>query len=117
MRFLTTNPTLHGRCTVIPEYICFDKDESINEIKKDIKRMRQTNTRPSGNVEFKDEKVKRAYNEKKQMLNELTSPGKSLTAMRFQIVVRGRVMKHRDERKEILRELEDQARNIIKLIK
>lgn len=116
MRFLTTNPTLHGRCTVIPEYICFDKDESINEIKKDIKRMRQTNTRPSGNVEFKDEKVKRAYHEKKQMLNELTSPGKSLTAMRFQIVVRGRAIKHRDERKEILRELEDEARNIIKLI-
>ncbi len=116
MRFLTTNPTLHGRCTVIPEYICFDKDESIAEIKKDIKRMRQTNTRPSGNVEFKDEKVKRAYQEKTQMLNELTSPGKSLTAMRFQIVVRGREVKYREEKKAVLRELEDQARNVIKLI-
>lgn len=116
MRFLTTNPTLRGRCTVIPEFIAFDKDESVTKLKKELKRMKETNTRPSGQVEFKDEKTKRIYQEKKQMLSELTSPGKALTNMRFHIVVRGQEVRFKDERKAILRELEDRAQDIIKMI-
>lgn len=116
MRFITTNPTLRSRCTVIPEFITFDKDESVKALKKELKRMKETNTRPSGGVEFKDDKTKRIYQEKRQMLAELTSPGKSLTNMRFAIVIRGREIKFKDEKKQILRELEEHAQDIIKLV-
>ena len=116
MRFLTTNPSLRGRFTVIPEFIIFDKDKSVKELKKDIKKMRETNTRPSGQVEFKDEKVKRAYQEKRQMLQELTSPGKALTSMRWHIVARGRAVSLPEERKAILAELEEQAYSLVKTI-
>lgn len=116
MRFLTTNPTLKGRCSVITEYVYFDKNESVTNLKKELKRMKQTNTRPSGAVEFKDEKTKRAYQEKQQMLNELTSPGKALTSMRFQILVQGREVRYQEERKPILKELQQRSQDIIKLI-
>jgi len=116
MRFLTTNPTLRSRCTIIPEFISFDKDESVTALKKELKRMKETNTQPSGQVEFKDDKTKRIYQEKRQMLQELTSPGKALSNMRFHIVVRGQEVKFKEQRKEILRKLEDDAQNIIKLI-
>ena len=116
MRFLTTNPSLRGRFTVIPEFIISDKDKSVKDLKKDLRKMRETNTRPHGQVEFKDEKVKRAYAEKKQMLQELTSPGKALTSMRWHIVLRGREVSLPEERKAILAELEEQARSLVKTI-
>lgn len=115
MRFLTTNPTLRGRLTVISEFICYDKEESIKKLQKEIKKMKEANTRPGG-LEFKDEKVKRAYIEKKQMLTDLTAPGKALTAMRFHIVVRGREVNYNEEKKQILQELEERAQEVIRLI-
>ncbi len=116
MRFFTTNPTLKGRVSVISEFICYDKDESITALKKELKKMRETNTRPSGNVEFKDDKTKRTYQEKKQMLTELTSPGKALTALRFHIIVRGEEVRYKEEKKAALKELEERASDVIRLI-
>lgn len=116
MRFLTTNPTLRGRLSVICEFVCSDKDASITGLKKELKKMRETNTRPNGQVEFRDEKTKRIYQEKKQMLTELTSPGKSLTAMRFHIIVKGKSVNYSEERKANLKELEDRASDVIRLI-
>ncbi len=115
MRFLTTNPTLRGKLTVITEYICFDKDESIKKLQKESKKMKEANRRPGG-LEFKDEKVKRAYIEKKQMLTELTCPGKSLTAMRFHVVVRGEEVNYVEEKKQKLKYLEERAQDVIRLI-
>lgn len=115
MKFITTNPTLRARCTVISEYITFDKDESVKKLKDEIKRMKEANTRPEG-FEIKDEKVLRIYNEKIKMLKELTSRSKALTNMRFHIVVRGDEVKYKEDRKAALKSLEDQAQDIIKLI-
>ncbi|HLM62438.1 MAG TPA: hypothetical protein VK308_16675, partial [Pyrinomonadaceae bacterium] len=115
MRFLTANPLLRGRLTVVSEYICFDKDESIKKLQNEIKKMKEANTRPGG-LKFTDDKVKRAYIEKKQMLTELTSPGKSLTAMRFHIIVNGREVNYNDEKKAILKELDDRANDVVRLI-
>ena len=116
MRFLTVNPTLRGKISVISEYRISDKDENIAKLKKEIKKMRETNTRPGNKVVFKDEKVERSYYEKQQMLKELTSPGKSLTEMRFHIIVRGDEVRYQEEKKEKLKLLEERASEVIRLI-
>lgn len=116
MRFFTTNPTLRGRCTVIPEFISFDKDESIKKLRKEIKRMKEANTSPDTTLKFRNAKDEEAYKEKIKILKELTSPNKALTNMRFHIVLRGREVWHKDQRKEVLKELEQRGQDIIKLI-
>jgi hypothetical protein len=116
MRFLTINPNLRKNCTIITEFIALDKDQTLKEINRELRRLKQTNTRPSGNVEFKDEKVKRSYTEREQIRAELSTPGKALTSMRFRIVIRGEDILTREDKKRCIKDLENTANDIVKII-